>query len=474
MKKILLVSCLILLAARGFSQQFSQYNTGTLYDSFENPSQRSFIPDSSKQYAFNFIVPNFNASFFLTGDVQTTLINRAFGAKYVNGNLAIGQGKYNVVNIDAGAYELMFKIFGSFNGDSEWGIFTSTKLEGKGSITDESIAVLNGPGAFSNSIYDNVFNDHFYYQVYNSIGVSYREQVTKQLALGFKLGLLMGVDYNKLDIRQSHISFDNINNTETISMAGRYEQSQGPGNFDGRSFLPSSRSPGLQVSLGSAFKTEEHITFQVNLKDIGFIHWYNHSNAANFSATEVITGTTSAKREDNLINGVKTILRDNKTMASFTSPTNSKFELSATKSYYLDDNNLIKYSPTLVASKELLYSGFTGAFVNRFQYENYNLSLTGSYDNLNLFNVGLQFMVKSPNGEFYIGTDKLAQSASLLGSVHNYSSYSNGSFTGASFFLGFSLKFGPVIEHPLNASVMPNGERGFLGRLYNRLFKTYW
>jgi hypothetical protein len=31
-----------------------------------------------------------------------------------------------------------------------------------------------------------------------------------------------------------------------------------------------------------------------------------------------------------------------------------------------------------------------------------------------------------------------------------------------------------VIEHPLNSSVMETGERGFLGRLYNRLFKTNW
>ena len=474
MKKILLFSFLLLIAARGFSQQFSQYNTGTLYDSFENPSQRSFIPDSSKQFASNFFVPNINASFFLTGDIQSTLINREFGGKYVDNNLIIGQGKYNQFNVDAGNYDIMFKLFGSLKGNSEWGIFVATKMEGKGSFTDESIAALNGPGAFPNSVYDNVFNDHEYYQIYNDIGVSYREQVTPKLALGVKLGMLLGVDYNKLDINQSHISFDNVSNTETVSLAGKYYKSQGPGNFDGQSFLPNTRSSGVQLSLGSSYKTEDHITLQFNLKDLGFIHWYNNSTIANFSGTELITGTTSAKRETNLVNGALQILNFNKGLASFTSATNSKFEISASKTYFVDDDKTIKYIPTLIASKELLYSGFTGAFVNRFQYQNYNVSLTGTYDNLNLFNLGLQFMIKSANGEFFIGSDKLTQSLSLLSASHNYASYTNGSFTGASFFLGFSLKFGQVIEHPLNASTIPTGERGFLGRLYNRLFKTYW
>jgi hypothetical protein len=157
-----------------------------------------------------------------------------------------------------------------------------------------------------------------------------------------------------------------------------------------------------------------------------------------------------------------------------TTYTDSRFELSATKSYYLDDNNSIKYSPTLIASKELLYNGFTGAMVNHFQYKTYHVSVTTSYDNQNLFNVGLQLMLKSHNNEFFIGSDRLMQTMGLAGtSGANAASYANGPYTGADIFMGFSLKFGPVIEHPLNASIIPIGQKGFLGRLWNRLFKTY-
>jgi len=473
MKKFLLVFCFLFLAATGFSQQFSQYNTGTLYDSFENPSQRAFVPDTSKKYAFNFFIPNFNAGFTLTGDAQSTLVDRAFGGKYNNSNLQIGNNKFNHATISGGAYLLMFKMFSSLNGDVELGFFAQTKLEGRGAFSDESIAVFNGPGAFPNNMYDNTFNNHYYFQIYNSIGFTYREKLTKKLAIGVKLSALLGVDYNKLDIYESHINFDNENDAAIIALKGKYSQSKGPGNFDSRSFLPTSRSPGAQISLGTSYKTEDNVTIQANIKDLGFIHWYNESSISNFNGTETIDGITTPHREDSIFNHVLNILKSKKVFQSFTTPTNALFELSATKSYWINDDRSIKYSPTVVASKELYYNGFTGALVNHFQYKNYHFSLTAAYDNNNLFNLGTQFMIKSYNGEFFIGTDRLLKSVSLAGASSSYSSYSNSSFTGANFFLGFSLKFGPVIEHPLNSSIMPMGEKGFLGRLYNRLFKTY-
>ncbi len=171
--------------------------------------------------------------------------------------------------------------------------------------------------------------------------------------------------------------------------------------------------------------------------------------------------------------GISSIISSAARQSSFTSYTNALVELSATKSFYLDNNKSFKYSPTLIASKELLYNGFTGVLVNDFQYDDFHVGLTGSYDNYNLFKLGMQLMYKAPNVEFYIGSDRLTHTIGLASVKSNPDSYTNGSFTGADFFLGFSIKFGHVIEHPLNASTIPTGDKGFLGRLWNRLFKTY-
>ncbi len=473
MKKFILIFCLLFIAVKGISQQFSQYNTGTLYDSFENPSQRAFVPDTSRAFASNFFIPNFDANFLLKGNAQASLVSRAFGDSYNNAALQIGSGNYNHTTAFGNAYLLMVKMFASLNGDEEIGFFMNTKAEGRGDFTDESVALFDGSSAFPNNIYDNFFNDHYYYQLYNSIGLTYKEKLSSQFTIGIKLGVLMGINYNKLDIEESHVNFDKLNDNADISLRGRYHLSKSPGSIEANDLLPSFRSPGAQLSVGTSYRTEDGITIQGNLKDLGFIHWYSNSKISDFNSSTTVVGLSTAAREQNMYEGISSIISSAARQSSFTSYTNALVELSATKSFYLDNNKSFKYSPTLIASKELLYNGFTGVLVNDFQYDDFHVGLTGSYDNYNLFKLGMQLMYKAPNVEFYIGSDRLTHTIGLASVKSNPDSYTNGSFTGADFFLGFSIKFGHVIEHPLNASTIPTGDKGFLGRLWNRLFKTY-
>ncbi|HEY9000548.1 MAG TPA: DUF5723 family protein [Mucilaginibacter sp.] len=473
MKKILLISCFLLIAVKGFSQQFSLYNTGTLYDSFENPSQRTVIPDTSRKWASNFLIPNFDGNFLLKGNAQSTLLSRAFNSTYDNSALQIGSGSINRVNANASVYELMVKMFANLNGYEELGLFLETKSEGRGAFTDETIGLFNGPSAFPNNIYDNVLNDHFYNQIYNSLGFTYREKISNQVAVGFKVGFLMGIDYTKLDIYESHLSFDRLGDAATISLRGKYQYSKGPGSFDKSSFFPTSRSPGLQFTAGLSYTTDENITFQGNIKDLGFIHWYSNSTISNFDNTTTINGLSSTKRERNIYGSIYDLIKSGYQNTSFNSSTDGRAELSATKTYSISDDNTFKYIPTLIASKDLFYDGFAGAMVNRFQYKSLNGSIMASYDNLNLFNVGLQFMYKPNNMEVFIGSDRLLSTVTFAGSTGKGSTYTNGSYTGADIYFGFAIKFGPVVEHPLNANTIPDGNKGFLARLWNRIFKAY-
>src|SRR5476649_672222 len=104
MKNFLLVGFFLSFAIKGFGQQFSQYNTGTLYDSFENPAQKIFIADTSNRYAFNFLFPNFNTNFYLTGDVQSAAKSRLFSSYYNTSALQVGKGQYNHLNVNVNVY----------------------------------------------------------------------------------------------------------------------------------------------------------------------------------------------------------------------------------------------------------------------------------------------------------------------------------------------------------------------------------
>ena len=474
MKQILLVFLLLSFSVKIFGQQFSQYNTGTLYDSFENPSQKAFITDSSKQFASNFLVPNFNGNFFILGDVQATLKNRAFNNKYDNSALLINQGKYNHLDLNANAYLIMFKIFSSFNGDVELGFSAQTKMEGKGIFTDESVALLNGSGSFSGNDYSNIFNNSFHFQSYHQISFTYKEKINKQFTFGAKLSALLGIQYEELNIKNSQIVFDKADDSAILGLSGTYYTNYIPGHLTPRDYLPNFRNPGASISLGATFRTEDSFYIQGNIKDLGFIHWSSRSHAGAFNDITTIKGLSEKGREDSVFNAVSQIIHGNAEQTSFTTPIDGRAELSVHKKFWIDDDRNFQYSPTLIASKELFYPGFTGALVNPFQYKKYILTLTTTYDDLKLFNLGAQFMVQTPNFEFYLGSDKVAQTGSLLSAQLSKGSqtYQNSSFTGADFFLGFSLKFGPVTEHPMNASTIPTGEKGFLGRLWGRIFKT--
>lgn len=478
MKKTLLAFLLIFFTVKLFGQQFSQYNTGSLYDSFENPSQKAFITDSSRKYASNFLIPNFNANFFLTGDAQASLKNRAFNSKYDNSSLMIGQGRYNHANVNLNAYLIMFKMFSSFNGDTELGFSFQTKMEGKTAITDESIAFFDGIRAFPNNLYTDIFNDNFYFQSYHQMSFTYKEKINKEFTFGVKLSALMGIQYEELKTVGSQLAIDRPNNSAILALSGIYYSNYIPGHLSPRDYLPTFRNPGASITLGATYRTPDGFIIQGNVKDLGFIHWSGRSHIYAFDAAETIDNLSSPKREAYVYDALSKIIHDGNVggaTGSFTTPIDGRAELSVNKKYWIDDDHNFRYSPTLIASKELFYPGFTGALVNSVQYKRYSLALTPSYDDMKLFNLGLQLMTQTPNFEFYIGSDKLAQTASLASaetSKNSGKTFQNGSFTGADFFLGVSIKFGPTIEHPMNSSVIPMGEKGFFGRLWGRIFKT--
>ncbi len=460
MKKILFFICFLLFTTGVFAQRFSQYNSGTLYDSFENPSQRSFIPDSSYQFASNFFIPNININGLLTGDAQGTAKSRAFLKTYNNSLLQIDKGKFSHADADFNYYWFMFKMYTGLRNDEEIGISAQVKGEFKGLIPDEGAALLGDPNSFKKSFYDNIFNGNYYYQLYHQISFSYRRRVSSDFAFGFKVSALMGILYKKVDINESDAIFNKAADAVDVGLRGTFFNSYYPNyNLSSKVFYPSFRNPGASISLGTTYRTNDGFMLQGNIKDLGFIHWSSQSQIFNFNNSEIISHLSSKHKEDSVYNHVNSIIHNNLTTTDFTTPIDGRAEISINRTYWIDYFNNFKYTPTLIASKELFYQGFTAAFVNPVQYHNYILTLTGTYDDLKIFTLGGQFMYKTPNFEFFVGSDKLAQSLVLLSdaaSKNQASINQNGAFTGADFYIGVSFKFGWLIEHPMNAS-----EHGF-------------
>jgi hypothetical protein len=473
MKKYLLAFPLLLFTLHSFGQQFSQYNTGTLYDSFENPSRASFIPDSSRKYAFNFFLPNFSINSFLTGNSQVPLKTRAFLGNYTTTNLKFGENRFNRINANINYYSIMYKAYTNLDGDAEIGISAQTKAEVRGLFSDESVALFNGPPAFADDHYDNIFNNSGTYQAYHQVSFSYRERINKKIAVGVKLSALMGIRYQKIDVATSALDIDRPNDQAFLTMTGKYKLNYVPGGFTTHDYLPTFRNPGAAIGAGVSLRTRDAFNLQFNVKDLGFIRWSSRSSTYNFASMDTISAFSSGRRERNIYEAAKNVAKTNEVLGSFVTATNAKFEISANKTYWLDYNSQYRYSPTLIISKEVFFDGFTAALVNPITHNNYTLTFTTAYNNYKLLSLGGQFMIKTPNAEFFVGSERLFQTGSLvLASAKSNSQINrNGSYTSADIFLGVTFKFGPLIEHPLNASFIPiENKPGFFKRIFSRIF----
>jgi hypothetical protein len=139
----------------------------------------------------------------------------------------------------------------------------------------------------------------------------------------------------------------------------------------------------------------------------------------------------------------------------------------------LDDMHRFRAFPTFIIQKDIFYDGLTAALMSHFQYNKLNITLTSTYDNRNLFSLGSQVMYKAPNFEAFIGSERLLQTTSLASQFKSGNIKDNGAYTGYDFFMGMAFKFGNPIESPANTSTVPMGSDGpgFLGRIYNKIFK---
>ena len=458
MKKCLLIFCLLLGSSKIFAQQFAQYNTGTLYDSFENPAERSFIPDSSRMYASNFLFPTFDGNISLTGDAQATLKSRLVNHTYMNSGLHVGgltgtgegnpsqvigsTGHLNYIDGNADAYLVMFKMFTSLDGNQEIGFFLKSDASVRGTLTDESVALLNGSASFPGNNYNNVFNSSYHYQADYQFGASYREQVTKRLAMGFKLALVTGMTDEDVNIKQSGINFDKAKDTALLRLSGTNRKA-------GFSRLPLS-NPGVAFSFGTDYKLPDAFAIQFNVKDLGFIHWNKFAEIYDFNGEEGIKDLVTGDPERRVLNSYDSLIQKNKTEGSYTTLMNGSVDFAVSKWTWIDDEHTLKYSPSLILSKDIAYKDFTVGLVNPVYYKNYSLSVITSYNDQKLFNFGMQFMVKSANCEFFIASQTLPQSVNfLMANVKNQTAINSiGAFSGSNIMMGFSLKFGDVIEHP--------------------------
>ncbi len=449
-----------------YAQQFGLYNSRTLYDVFENPSQSAYQIDTSRRIAFNFFIPTFTVNGSFSGSAAPAFRTLIYDGKLSGDDIVIGQNEYNTLTLNTNTYIAMLRILKTVKKSREIGISWQIRNDGRIKATNETLAIFDDYKLFSGNSFQGLFNDKGYNQSYHQFSVVYRQDYNKRLALGAKASLLSGITYTAFEAFDSQLNIDSENDAIEVNIAGGLRSSFKFDNFDSSAVYPRFKNPGLSFTGSASYKFRNGWFVLGNLKDIGFIKWNKDSYEYNFNAGNIIIDNASSSNADNrLADSIDQRISNSVTRRSYFSSLNGKAEVLINKDFG-------NYQPNLILSKSLYYDGANIVLTNNYRVKDLIFTLSADYNTDKFLAVGGQFMIKSPNTEFFLGSDHLLKTFQAVRDAKQGSSPYSSGYLGASVYIGFGMKFGRVLEHPANANNIPgfdrNSDGGFLRRIFRK------
>lgn len=451
-----------------YAQDFSLNNSGTLYDSFENPVQSTSTKDLSRKYASNFFIPSLSNNVYFDGEANRSFKTMLFKGKIDSRQInTIGQVNINTLQSYSNNYLFMFKMYKSQKRKSELGIALQLRHESTLNISSETFAILDSYSLFDKDTYSNIFNGNGYSQSYSQLGFTYRENYDKNWAWGAKFSVLNGIIYAQGDLRENTLSIDRVDNILTQTVVGTARSSFGTGVPTASLLYPTFKNPGLSINLGLSYTSPDGIYFSGHIKDLGFIKWGKNSTKFDFNDEVKVFKADANDLGVRFYDKFSLMLANNARLGGFYTPTNAKVEVLASKTFDF-------YKPNLIVSKSMFQRDGAIAAINNFNYGVCNVALNGIYDLRQGFNFGSQFMVKAPNVEFYIGSERLFPSLRYANGFLSSNPGIGGNPTRADFYMGFSLKFGKLIQNFSNADEIPGITDGDQGKGVRNLNAKSW
>jgi len=450
-----------------YSQQYALYNSRTLYDSFENPSQRAYQVDTSRCFAFNFLIPVVSLNFNFTGPAGSAFKSLIYDGVFNGREIELGQNRMNTLSFSSNNYIAMLRMLKSVKNYKEMGLSWQIRSDGRASVTNDFFALFDDYRVFNATSLSNLFNIKGYNQSYHQFSFAYRRNYSKRLSVGAKFSLISGINYSSIRVDKSQMNIDETNDVFELSARGQLRSSFKFDNFQSDMTKPNFRNPGISLTAGASYRLRDGWTVLANLKDIGFIKWNKESYQYDFDIADLsIINASHTSADERLADSLNARVSAKSISRSYASMINGRAEVMLSKDFG-------NYKPNLILSKSVYYDGGDLALVNNFHFQNHVLTASAAYNTTGSVQIGTQYMIKTPNIEFYIGSDQLLKTYELLNSyIKGANSPYSAGHTGASFYMGFALKFGAILEHPNNATKMPGFRKDPIRKLLDGTLKN--
>jgi hypothetical protein len=183
-----------------------------------------------------------------------------------------------------------------------------------------------------------------------------------------------------------------------------------PNSGDPLALIMNSRNKGLAFDFGTIFKYNERITLSGSLLDLGFIRWVyspvevSNRNSFTYRGVTNFLAIRSFQSIQQMLDSAQTVFTFQTTVASYTTFLSPKMYLGGTYDITRNIN-------AGLLSRSILYNGkfqsSVTASINA-RYENYlAATVSWSYMNNTINNIGGGLSLRSPNFGFYITSDNV-------------------------------------------------------------------
>ncbi|WP_442794729.1 DUF5723 family protein [Pelobium manganitolerans] len=461
MKRNTLVLILLLWPTLFYAQNIALSHSSTQFDAFENPVQQGFQKDLSRKYAIT-LFPHLFVTFAFEGDAETLFKRALYTRKISKSNLPnLGENHLNYFYGNSNIYLFNYRIFRTRNYNRELGFSLQLKEEGSSQISNETFTLLDDFRKFTRPAYTNPFNSSGLNQAYWQLGATYRENYDDRWAFGAKLSLLNGIIYNNFSITQSQLEVTQ-NTAYNADLTGSYISSFGFEKLKLDRLIPNLKNFGGAISLASSYQHPKGYYFTLNLKDLGFIRWGKNTGHYNF--TSHINGSATDSSASKIFDQIKNDAAVTEQKKAFYSKIDSKIEFAASKEFGF-------YKPVVAFSKSIFNPHGQLALLNNFSKNAFVLGVNPIYDFETKLNLGAQIMVKSPNMEFYVGSEQVFPTYYLAKSyLKQDESVGRGTPRMGAYF-GINVKFGSKMQDIGTADEIQglnDKETGFIYRMSNK------
>lgn len=419
------------------AQHYSLYNSGTLAESVENPWV-SVFDNACGFVASNFFIPTVNGDGFLQGDAAEAGREFLFWDRKLQQPLSDPDAK-NHLNVYGHLNVITVKYLYDQATGTELLFDHSVRSMNAATVKNITVNLAQGGSFPIQNTYPpgtGPLNSNLFHYLYAETSIGARRRFDESFSAGVKLSYLSGIAHFDGGIGYSDGNYFAAVDQMDFKIRGEAEYTTYANDLGISDFLPSFRNPGFSISGGIEKRMDERFKFTLAVKDLGVINWKEKGEQVVLTPAQVIdVENFSVLNKNGAKAELDSIRAQYATAHTYRTALPTRFEAGGSLDVHPN------YTANVLVGYFTKFKRADLNLINDFKYGDFHLILNAGYNTYHNFLLGLNFLIRSPRVDFFVGSDNLLPSIKVNRQL-NDRNYQFSSRTAANVNFGFALRLG--------------------------------